>query len=110
MSSELVKRLSKGKHEVIIVTRNESYEEVKQRIENGYIHIKFIKTRGGTELGINIDLNNTNIKGLKSNDNNGLFHIEGVTNLNYIAVRCVANIDLVTRKGEGYLQIIEEED
>jgi len=29
--------------------------------------------------------------------------------LNYNAVRCVADIDLATRKGEGYLQVVKEE-
>ena len=33
MISELVKKLSKNKHEVVIGHRNESYEEIKQRIE-----------------------------------------------------------------------------
>jgi len=109
MINELVQRLSEGKHEVVIGHRDESYEEIKQRIEDGYIHIKFTQTRGGTELGINVDLNNTNLKELDFNKGEGLLHIEGTTNLNYNAVRCIADIDLATRKGEGCLQVIEEE-
>ena len=50
MINELVKRLSEGKHEVVIGHRDEPYEEIKERIEDGYIHIKFTQTRGGTEL------------------------------------------------------------
>ena len=109
MINELVQRLSEGKHEVVIGHRDESYEEIKQRIEDGYIHIKFTQTRGGTELGINVDLNNTNLKELDFNKGDGLLHIEGTTNLNYNAVRCIADIDLATRKGEGCLQVVEEE-
>ena len=109
MINELVQRLSEGKHEVVIGHRDESYEEIKQRIEDGYIHIKFTQTRGGTELGINVDLNNTNLKELDFNKGEGLLHIEGTTNLNYNAVRCIADIDLATRKGEGCLQVIEDE-
>jgi hypothetical protein len=109
MINELVQRLSEGKHEVVIGHRDEAYEEIKQRIEDGYIHIKFTQTRGGTELGINVDLNNTNLKGLDFNKGEGLLHIEGTTNLNYNAVRCIADIDLATRKGEGCLQVVEEE-
>jgi hypothetical protein len=109
MINELVQRLSEGKHEVVIGHRDESYEEIKQRIEDGYIHIKFTQTRGGTELGINVDLNNTNLKELDFNKGEGLLHIEGTTNLNYNAVRCIADIDLATRKGEGCLQVVEEE-
>jgi hypothetical protein len=109
MINELVQRLSEGKHEVVIGHRDESYEEIKQRIEDGYIHIKFTQTRGGTELGINVDLNNTNLKELDFNKGDGLLHIEGTTNLNYNAVRCIADIDLATRKGEGCLKVVEEE-
>lgn len=108
MVNELVERLSKGKHEVAIGHRGESYQEIKERIENGYIHIKFTKTKGGTELGINIDLNNTNVDKVDFNQGEGMIHIEGTANLNYNQVRCVADIDLVTRIGLGYLQISKE--
>ena len=72
-------------------------------------HIKFTQTRGGTELGINVDLNNTNLTEIDFNKGEGLLHIEGTTNLNYNAVSCIADIDLATRKGEGCLQVVEEE-
>ena len=109
MINELVKRLSEGKHEVVIGHRNEPYEEIKERIEDGYIHIRFTKTRGGTELGINVDLNSTNVKDLDFTKGEGLLHIEGTTNLNYNTVRLIADIDLVSRKGEGYLKVVSEE-
>ena len=105
MINELVKRLSTNRHEVILGSRDESDEEIKQRIRDGYIHIKFTQTKGGTELGVEIDLKNTNIKELDM-DIKSLFHIEGITNINYNSVRCIADIDFETRKGEGYLQVI----
>ena len=108
MINELVERLSKGKHEVIIGYRDETPKEIKQRIEDGYIHIKFTQTRGGTELGINLDLNNTNLKDIDFDRKKGLLHIEGSTSLNYNTVKCIADIDLASRKGEGCLQLIEE--
>lgn len=109
MINELVQRLSEGKHEVVIGHRDEPYEEIKERIENGYIHIKFTKTRGGTELGINVDLNSTNVKDLDFTKGEGLLHIEGTTNLNYNGVRLIADVDLASRKGEGYLEVVSEE-
>jgi hypothetical protein len=105
MINELVKRLSTNRHEVILGSRDESDEEIKQRIRDGYIHIKFTQTKGGTELGVEIDLKYTNIKELDM-DIKSLFHIEGITNINYNSVRCIADIDFETRKGEGYLQVI----
>lgn len=109
MLNELVQRLSKGKHEVVIGHRDEPYKEIKERVEDGYIHIKFTKTRGGTELGINVDLKSTNVKDLDFTKGEGVLHIEGTTNLNYNAVRLIADIDLASRKGEGYLEVVSEE-
>lgn len=102
-------RLSKSKHEVIIGHKNEPYCEIKQRIEDGYIHVKFTQTEGGTELGINVDLDKTNLGAVDFSKGEGSLHIEGTTNLNYNEVRCISDIDLKTKKGKGYLEIIKEE-
>ena len=111
MINELVQRLSEGKHEVILEGRNDSYQDIKERIENRFVHIKFTKTKGtGTELGINVDLSRTDLTGADFDKKEGKVHIEGTTNLNYNAVRCIADIDLATRVGEGYLQVILEEE
>lgn len=111
MINELVQRLSEGKHEVILEDRNESYEDIKNRIENGFVHIKFTKTKGtGTELGINVDLNSTSINDVDFDKKTGILHIEGTTNLNYNHVRCIADVDLSNKIGRGYLQVIQEEN
>lgn len=109
MINELVQRLSDGKHEVILGYRNEPYDEIKQRIEDGYIHIKFTQTRGGTELGINVDLDSTNMENVDFVNGHGVLHLEGSTNLNYNFVKCIVDIDLASRKGTGFLQIISKE-
>ena len=109
MINELVKRLSEGKHEVVIGHRDEPYDEIKQRIEDGYIHVKFTQTKGGTELGVNIDLDKTNVGNVDFSAGEGSLHIEGTTNLNYNEVRCISDIDLKTRKGKGYLEVVKEE-
>jgi hypothetical protein len=109
MINELVKRLSEGKHEAILEDGNDFYEDIKNRIEGGFVHIKFTKTRGtGTEIGINVDLNKTDLKGADFDKKEGKLHIEGTTNLNYNKVRCIADFDFSTKVGEGYLEVIEE--
>ena len=109
MIDELVKSLSKGKHEVIIAYGDKTCNEIKQTIENGYIHVEFTQTKGRTILVINIDSDRTNLGDIDFNKGEGTMHIEGTTNLNYDKVRCISDIDLNTRKGTGYLQIIAEE-
>jgi len=107
MINELVKRLSTGKHEVTIGNRKEPYSEIKERlIDMKYIHITFPNTKGGTELGINVDTGNCDLKNADFEKGVGSVHIEGTTNLNYCDVRCTADIDLKTKKGQGSLVIV----
>jgi len=107
MINELVKKLSTGRHEVTIGNREEPYSEIKERlIDMKYIHITFPNTKGGTELGINVDTDSCDLKDADFEKGVGSVHIEGTTNLNYCDVRCVADIDLKTKKGQGALVIV----
>ncbi len=109
--NELVQRLSNGKHDVMLEDRNDLYEDIKRRIESGFVHIKFTKTRGtGTVLGINVDHSKTDIKFADFDKKKGKIHIEGTTILNYNPVRCIADIDLSTMLGDGCLKVIEESE
>ena len=111
MINELVQRLSAGTHEVILEDKNDSYEDIAKRIESGFVHIKFTKTKGtGTELGINVDHSKTDLKFADFDKKEGRVHIEGTTTLNYNLVRCIVNVDLATRLGEGRLQVVEESE
>jgi hypothetical protein len=107
MINELVDRLSKGEHEVTIGHENESNEDIKKRIENGFIHVKFVNTKGGTELGINLDLEKTKLDEFDSAIKSGVFHIEGTTNLNYVQTRCIVDINLSSRNGKGRLEVLD---
>ncbi len=39
----------------------------------------------------------------------GSVHLVGNLSLNYVPVRCVADLDLVTLEGQGHLEILEQE-
>ncbi len=104
--SELVETLSKELHEVEFEARTDNLHEVENRIRNGFIFIKFINTRGGTELGINVDPAEVNFNELDFKTGVGNLHIEGTCTLDYEKVRCIADIDLSTRTGKGFLKII----
>ena len=71
-----------------------------------FIHIKFINTNGGTELGVNIDFDKTIVDEFDSAIKGGVFHIEGTTNLNYVNTRCIVDINLSSRNGKGRLEIL----
>lgn len=105
----LVKQLSEGKHSVVFEPRTEKYDELKERlVDMKYVFVKFIDTMGETELGINIDDRLTNLKNANFENGTGNIHVVGTCELNYHKVRCVAEIDLKTKNGVAYLELLGE--
>ena len=106
---ELVQRLAQGEHPVTVGGPKPSLEEFQHRIEDlGYVFIKFTGTRGGTDLGVRVDKQATDLSQADFAQGHGVVHVEGTLTLNYVKVRCVANINLTTLHGEGHLVILEE--
>ena len=100
-----MQRLS-GDHPVV-TRRADSAEELEQSIERGYVLITFTDTRGGTELGVRLDDAATDLGSANFGQATGTVHLEGNLTLNYVKVRCVADIDLATLEGKGHLEIVE---
>jgi len=107
--NDLVERLSQGSHAVTVGGPQPSLEEFKQRVENmGYVFIKFTGTQGGTDLGVRVDKAATNLSQADFDQRSGVAHVEGNLTLNYVKVRCVADIDLSTLDGTGHLVALEQ--
>jgi hypothetical protein len=106
---ELVQRLAEGEHPVSVGGPKPSLEEFKKRVTDmGYVFIKFTGTRGGTDLGVRVDKNATELSRANFEQGNGSVHVEGTLTLNYAKVRCVADIDLSTLTGTAHLVVLEE--
>jgi uncharacterized protein YbdZ (MbtH family) len=100
----LVSRLSKGDHPVESSLRPErTARALKERIDLGYVHIKFTDTRGGTELGVRLDRDALDLSRADFENTAGSAHLEGELTLDYVKVRCIADIDLKTLTGRGHL-------
>jgi hypothetical protein len=104
--SPLVEKLSNGLHEVEFETRINDLSEVEDRIRNGFVYVKFVNTKGGTELGIKVDPKDINFDAVDFKAGAGTLHVEGTCTLDYEKVKCIADIDLATRSGRGYLKVI----
>lgn len=105
--NELIERLSIGKHPVVFEVRSKGMQEIKHRlIELKFVFVKFTSTRGGTELGINVEDNFTCLNNANLEEGIGNIHIVGWCTLNYHKVRCVADIDLASMEGTGYLELV----
>ena len=104
--NELVKRLSEGTHPVELTLRPEKTVEVlKACLKRRYVHVKFTATRGGTELGVRID--DDIFAGAMAALDGGAetLHLSGDLVLDYVPVRCVADIDLSNWQGTGCLEV-----
>ncbi|MDF5721299.1 MAG: MbtH domain protein [Rhizonema sp. PD37] len=106
--NELVQRLSQGEHPVEASLRPEKTATAfKESIDRGYVHIKFTNTKGGTDLGVQLDTEASNFNEADFLNQKGQVHIVGNLTLNYEKVRCIADIDLATLEGKGHLEPIE---
>jgi uncharacterized protein YbdZ (MbtH family) len=100
----LVDRLSEGDHPVEVSLRPEKTVKLfKEAIDRGYVHIKFTDTQGGTELGVRLDREASDLGNALFEGQNGSVRLVGGLTLNYVKVRLVADIDLNTLTGKGHL-------
>lgn len=84
-------------------------QDFRKRIEEiEWVFIKFTETRGGTDLGMRLDRESSDISSADFDNGTGTVHLEGTLTLNYDPVRCIADIDLATLKGDGHLEPVEE--
>jgi len=105
----LVKRLTQGSHPLAAgLYPEKSVQALKGGIDRGYVHIKFTETKGGTELGIRLDTAACDFSRADFENQSGTVHLEGGLILDYVKVRCIADIDLTTLTGQGHLEIVEE--
>lgn len=103
--SDLVRRLIEQEHNVEVSFRPrgdaESFENCLKR---GYIHLLFPNTKGGTELGIQIDPARSNVTEADLKQQKGKLLLVGTLQLDFIEVRCSAEIDAATFKGKARLE------
>jgi hypothetical protein len=107
--SDLVQRLSSGQHPVEVSLRPErTVKAFKEALDRGYVHIRFTATRGGTELGFSLDTSRTQLGAGDFEQATGQVTVAGELTLDFVPVRCVADIDLTTLSGQGRLERVPE--
>jgi uncharacterized protein YbdZ (MbtH family) len=104
----LVERLCEGDHVVEVGLRPEkTAKSFKEAIDRDYIHIKFTQTKGGSELGVRLDRAGSDFSKADFESGSGTAHVEGNLTLDYVKVKCIADIDLSMLTGKGRLVRIE---
>jgi hypothetical protein len=107
--NELVQKLTTSSHPVEVVLRPDRTSfALKQRIEEfGFVQIKFTDTKGGTELGVKLDKEACDVSAANFEQATGKIRLSGRLILDYVPVRCEAEIDLNTLGGTGRLSVLE---
>ena len=100
----LVERLSTDQPIIFNCRPERTAKAMQERINMGYIHLKFTQTRGGTELGVQLDPAASDWTGANFENGTGRVRLVGSLTLDYGKVRCVATIDLSTLEGTGHLE------
>jgi uncharacterized protein YbdZ (MbtH family) len=100
----LVDRLCEGDHPVEAGLRPErTVKLLKEAIDRDYVHIKFTETKGGTELGVRLDRDACDFSNADFENGTGRIHLEGGLTLDYVKVKCIADLDLKSLEGRGHL-------
>ncbi len=104
----LVDTLCEGDHPIEVNVRPEKTMKIfKEAIARDYVHIKFTKTKGGSELGVRLDRDSCDFSKADFEDGSGTVHLEGRLTLDYVKVKCIADVDLATLEGTGHLMRVE---
>ena len=104
--NDLVERLTK-EHDVECARPEKNAEALKECIDRDYVHVMFKET--GTELGVQLYRAECNLDADYGNEK-GKVHLVGGLTLNYDKVKCVADIDVSTCEGSGYLVPVGDEE
>jgi hypothetical protein len=106
---ELVQQLADGRHPVEVRLRPErTIEAFRESLGRDYVHIKFTDTQGGTELGVAVDRVRSQLDPAHLDSGTGRVTVVGDLTLNFVKVRCIADIDLASFTGEGHLEPLGE--
>ena len=106
--SVLVEKLSDGDHPVEVSIRpNRTPTGLRECLDKGYVYLKFTDTIGGTDLYVPLEPGASDWVSADFERGTGHMKLVGRLTLDYVPVRCVADIDLETMTGKGHLQPID---
>ncbi|HBL25261.1 MAG TPA: MbtH domain protein [Acidobacteria bacterium] len=106
--NDLVQRLTQEQEIVASLRPETTVAGLKAAVDRGYVHCKFTQTRGGTELGIPLDKERSDLSKADWENGTGSLLIVGELTLDYTKVRFHGTIDLATLAGTGRLEPLED--
>ncbi len=104
--SDLVERLSAGVFTVKACVTPETAEDFNRMLNSGYLYLQFTHPGGETRLRVKLDTSRCDLSEADFKSGVGNAHLEGELTLNFVKVRCIADIGIDTRTGEGRLEVL----
>lgn len=102
--NDLVQRLTKEQPIEASLRPEPTVEALKAAVDRDYVHVKFTETRGGTELGVKLNRDASDLTGADFEAGAGSLKIVGDLTLDYTRVRFHGTLDLASLKGTGRLE------
>jgi hypothetical protein len=102
--NDLVRRLTEEQPIEASLRPDTTVEALRAAVDRGYVHVKFPNTRGGTELGIRLDPERSDLTRADFAAGSGSLTIVGDLTLDYTRVRFHGTLDLPGLKGTGRLE------
>lgn len=102
--NDLVQRLTVEQPIEASLRPERNLTNLKAAVDRGYVHVKFINTRGGTELGVRLDQDRSDLAGADFTEGTGALKIVGELVLDYTRVRFHGTLDLGSLAGTGRLE------
>jgi hypothetical protein len=102
--SSLVERLESDQRIVASLRPDATPDRLKAAIERGVVHVKFTETRGGTELGVRLDMGACDLSGADFVAGRGALRLVGTLVLDRVPVRFEGVLALETMDGTGSLK------
>jgi uncharacterized protein YbdZ (MbtH family) len=99
----LVDRLATPSPVTVTVRPAATAAGLQKCIERGYVHIRFTDTRGGTELGVAVDRDRSDLASGDFSLGKGTIRIVGTLTLDLVPAVCIAEVELSTLQGIGTL-------
>ncbi len=106
--SELVRSLTTEQDVEASLRPEPTLEAFRAALERGYVHLRFPATRGGTELGVKLNPEGSELTHGDLEKGTGHVFIVGELTLDYIPVRLYAKLELATLRGVGHVEPIAE--
>lgn len=106
---ELISQLTIGVHPVDVGGYQPQARVLQGCIEEScHVKIKFSPNFGSADVNVSLDMEACDFVTADFDGRKGEIHLEGTSTLDNRAVRCIADIDLSTMDGTGYLILLEE--